>query len=1184
MISVLLVDDEPPLLDITQIFLERDGKMKVTLSESAKDALEKLAVRKFDIIVADYEMPQMTGLDLLKAVKNLGYDIPFIIFTGRGREFVAIEALNLGASFYLQKGGDPKSQFAELRNVIVQAVQKKRAEEEIHLNQMRLQAVIELYQMSDRDGGDLCRYALDRAISLSGSASGYLAFLNEEETAFRITTWSQSTLDLCRVADKNTEFAVAKTGLWGEPVRTRRPLIINDYAALDRGKKGTPPGHPPLAKYLGVPIIDGSRIVMLVGLGNKSADYTDTDVQQVTLLMGSLWQVLTRKRMENHLTESEKRFRSYFELPLAGIAITSPDMRWLMTNSKLCSMLGYTQSELQALTWADLTPEDDSQREMDQIRKVIAGKQESFTLEKKFRRKDGTWIDVEVSAMPVRKPDGSVDYFVALINDISPLLVTKEQLQVSNDQMLATLEELRATQDSLNDYCHKLEREKQALRRSETRFRTMVETAPSLLFILDREGKIEYASPHAGDFSGYQPDELKEIGIAGIIHQRDAGKVAEEISRAIREGSGFRDIEFVATRKDGTSWFASCSMEPLPDESGTLCGFLAQIMDVTSRKEAEEALRQSEERLRKLVETINDVVFSLDPDGRITYVSPAVTKVLGYLPRELEGRPFTEYLPSRNADSVFQLYSGLKGGERPSFPHRELQVVTQSGEERWCRVSLIPIWTEGEFSGCSGTLTDIHKQWKAREELKNREALLQGILRATPAGIGVIRDRVFVFVNEQICHMTGYSREELVGKSSRIFYPSDEEYQRVLNSYTLREGERAVASVESTWIRKDGSLIDVSISVSPLEEVDWSGPLIFTVTDITEQKRQENALLESELSLRTFINAIPGPSFLLGKGGEIIAANDSFWERYGGGKNHPPGTTFYSLVDRETGEIIRDHVEDALRLGRISRFEMMHDSRSLIFDVSPVRDTQGRFSRVAVFSVDITDQKRAQEMLALYNRKLSLLDRVTRHDAGNLIAAVKSYHDRVKKQTDDPLILTYIHKGERNLQALENVLAFADDYQAVGMRAPAWQDVNAVIRKVAGMHDLKNVTILLDCDNLVVHADPLLEKVFSALIQNAIQHGRKTTRVSFSYQKNDNGIILVCEDDGIGIAPERKEEVFEMGVGENTGFGLFLVREILAMTGFSIRETGEPGRGARFEIAIPAGSFMIGTKDMQTGP
>jgi len=121
-------------------------------------------------------------LNYLKAVKSQGLEIPFIIFTGRGREHVAIEALNLGASFYLQKGGDPKSQFAELRNMIMQAVQRKKAEAEVLLNQARLQAMIDLHQKSGGDIHDLCTYAMEKAIELTGSTLGYIAFLNEEET------------------------------------------------------------------------------------------------------------------------------------------------------------------------------------------------------------------------------------------------------------------------------------------------------------------------------------------------------------------------------------------------------------------------------------------------------------------------------------------------------------------------------------------------------------------------------------------------------------------------------------------------------------------------------------------------------------------------------------------------------------------------------------------------------------------------------------------------------------------------------------------------------------------------------------------------------------------------------------------------------------------------------------------
>lgn len=128
MITVLFVDDEPALLDVSRRYLEKTGDLKVDTCFSTEEAIEKLKERSYDVIVSDYEMPGIDGIDFLKILRNLGDWTPFIIFTGRGREHVVIEALNSGADFYLQKGGDPKSQFTELIHKIRLAVQRKRNE------------------------------------------------------------------------------------------------------------------------------------------------------------------------------------------------------------------------------------------------------------------------------------------------------------------------------------------------------------------------------------------------------------------------------------------------------------------------------------------------------------------------------------------------------------------------------------------------------------------------------------------------------------------------------------------------------------------------------------------------------------------------------------------------------------------------------------------------------------------------------------------------------------------------------------------------------------------------------------------------------------------------------------------------------------------------------------------------
>lgn len=156
MIHILLVDDQEELLDITRLFLEKGGDISVDTAISARDALEMLNQKKYDAIVSDYEMPSMDGIEFLKTLKIGHVEKPFIIFTGRSREEVVIEALNSGADFYLQKGTDPKVQFAELKNMIRQAVMRKRVEEALLQSETNYRTLVESTEdsiyMVDRNG------------------------------------------------------------------------------------------------------------------------------------------------------------------------------------------------------------------------------------------------------------------------------------------------------------------------------------------------------------------------------------------------------------------------------------------------------------------------------------------------------------------------------------------------------------------------------------------------------------------------------------------------------------------------------------------------------------------------------------------------------------------------------------------------------------------------------------------------------------------------------------------------------------------------------------------------------------------------------------------------------------------------------------------------------------------------
>lgn len=223
---------------------------------------------------------------------------------------------------------------------------------------------------------------------------------------------------------------------------------------------------------------------------------------------------------------------------------------------------------------------------------------------------------------------------------------------------------------------------------------------------------------------------------------------------------------------------------------------------------------------------------------------------------------------------------------------------------------------------------------------------------------------------------------------------------------------------------------------------------------------------------------------------------------------------------------------------------------------------------------DITARKNAELALAEANRKISLLTSITRHDITNKITAVHSYLELSRELATNPQQIEYLSKQEHALTAISEQIAFTREYQQLGTEAPAWQGLGTVVPVVQKQLDLGMIRL----ENLVgsweILADPMLGKVFFNLCDNAVKYGGKNlTEIRISARQVGNELAIVVEDDGFGIASEDRYHLFERGYGKHTGLGLFLSREILAITGITIRETSESGQGARFEIRVPAGKF-----------
>jgi len=189
---------------------------------------------------------------------------------------------------------------------------------------------------------------------------------------------------------------------------------------------------------------------------------------------------------------------------------------------------------------------------------------------------------------------------------------------------------------------------------------------------------------------------------------------------------------------------------------------------------------------------------------------------------------------------------------------------------------------------------------------------------------------------------------------------------------------------------------------------------------------------------------------------------------------------------------------------------------------------------------------------------------------------LRGYLALLEQKQPDPTPNEYFLKVNTATKRISAMIQFTKEYESIGVNAPVWQNCHGLVDTAAKEAPLGKVMVKNDLPTSAeVFADPLVVKVFYNLMDNAARYGGKITTIRFFVQESDDVHLIVCEDDGDGVAADEKEKIFERGFGKNTGLGLALSREILSITGITIKETGEPGKGARFEITVPKGVWRM---------
>jgi len=228
---------------------------------------------------------------------------------------------------------------------------------------------------------------------------------------------------------------------------------------------------------------------------------------------------------------------------------------------------------------------------------------------------------------------------------------------------------------------------------------------------------------------------------------------------------------------------------------------------------------------------------------------------------------------------------------------------------------------------------------------------------------------------------------------------------------------------------------------------------------------------------------------------------------------------------------------------------------------------------------EIDERRQVENALHQINAKLNLVSSIARHDILNRLTVIYGIISLLQEGISDPTFSDYLKKAEESAIAIKRQIEFTGDYKNMGLEKADWQNVNDSLRQSCEDVDLKGVTMDIFTNTLEIFADPWLKKVFFNLIDNTLRYAEHVTKITVSFRESEDGLDLLFEDNGIGIPFDEKEKIFERGYGKNIGYGLFMVREILAITELTIQETGEPGKGARYEIHVPKRYYRINLKE-----
>jgi PAS domain S-box-containing protein len=470
-------------------------------------------------------------------------------------------------------------------------------------------------------------------------------------------------------------------------------------------------------------------------------------------------------------------------------------------------------------------------------------------------------------------------------------------------------------------------------------------------------------------------------------------------------------------------------------------------------------------------------------------------------------------------------------------------------------------------------------------DLKTHDDSLENALKAIEGsidGIALLRaDQTYWYMNKAHASIYGYdSPEELLGRTWHVLY-EQRELDRFKSDIMPQLQAEGSWRGEAVGKRKDGSAFEQELSLTMLND----GGLTCVVRDISQRKAierelkvKEAALQESEALFRNLVEIADEGILTIDAEQRLTYVNHRIEEMLGYDAGEIIGKNSRDFFDPALEKEFEERFERR-RMGESERydFELVAKDGSRIpvrVAAVPLRNASGAFIGSMSVVVDISEMIAKEETLQRMNRRLNILSSITRHDILNQISVIGGYLELEKKAASPEKHAERLQKMAAALNSISRQIAFTKDYEEMGVKAPIWQGVAPTVRAAAAGLDLERIDLVIDTGGLQIFADPLLVKVFYNLLENSIRHGAGVTKVEVRVQKAERGLEITYRDDGAGIPEELRDSLFSRGCGGRSGLGLFLSKEILAITRIDIREDGGAA-GVCFHITVPEGGYRF---------